>query len=129
MPLPRWEPTWIAGEAIDNVLDYGQAQPEHPSWENEPTRNNLTHIVDHVQTFYMALLDGEQPDMTDLTHAMTRLAMEYAKVQQWMRDKLCNDYGHFFHVGKGRCVCGLRDRMVVVGQGLPEKWLWKALVF
>lgn len=122
MPLPRWEPAWIASEVIDNVLDYGQAQPEHPSWEYEPTLSNLDHVIDHVMEYRDAFLSGVEVDRTDLTHAMTRLAMEIAKQDMWKRDKICNVLTHhFFAVGQTRCVCGGFSRLVpVVGKGLPE---------
>ncbi len=129
MPLPRWEPTWVIGEAIDNVLDVGQADPKHPSWENEPVARNLDHIIDHVLSFQAQYLSHPyeigDAEITDLLHAATRLAMVYATYQQWLRDGVCNDNGHFFGVGRDHCTCGLRDRMVVVGRGLQKMWQWK----
>lgn len=90
MPLPRWEPSWIAADAINRTLDYGNDR-EHESgattWQEEPSDINLAHTAAHiVQAMDMWAHSNEYtPEFVEhVEHAMTRLAMELTNLHRRM---------------------------------------------
>lgn len=91
MPLPRWEPTWEAVEAIDRTLDDGQnfdKHPDHCGWQDEPSAENLAHVAAHVVKAMDMWAFGKEytPEFVEeIEHAITRLAMELTNLGRRMQ--------------------------------------------